>query len=183
MCRNLTDPTLTHESKRAFVAAWIDHLTRYENMDLGRINQRKIEIRNLLENRLNLLRLEAASDAYQECLFGDNAKDRIGVAALSRDYDDSKEEFECAVWLGQQADRGRIDFWVRNLVRREVSSFSLQKSDEEFYPNFVCKLPTDGPILVVEYKGRDKWNTPKVEMDRKFDDLWVNGVRVKQALF
>jgi type III restriction enzyme len=123
LCRNLTDPTLTQESKRAF------------------------------------------------------------VAAPSRDYDDSKEDFECAVWLDQQADRGRIDFWVRNLVRREGSSFSLQKSDGKFYPDFACKLPADGPILVVEYKGGDKWNTPKVEMDRQVGDLWVNGVRVKQALF
>ena len=204
LCRNLTDTTLTHESKRAFVSAWVDHLAKREDMDLGRINQRKFEIRNLLEARFNQLRREAASDAYQNCLFGENATDRIGVSdeyaftfnpyayAPNRDYDgrygpydfhshyygrigdfDSKEEFECAVWLDQQAEGGRIEFWVRNLVRREGSSFSLQKADGKFYPDFVCKLSDDGPILVVEYKGGNMWNNPKVEMDRKVGNLWA----------
>lgn len=86
---------------------------------------------------------------------------------------DSKEEFECAVWLDQQADKGRIEFWVRNLVRREGSSFSLQKSDGKFYPDFICQLK-DGTILIVEYKGGDKWDVPKVKMDRLVGELWAN---------
>jgi type III restriction enzyme len=31
---------------------------------------------------------------------------------------DSKEEFECACHLDMLAQQGRIQFWVRNLVRR-----------------------------------------------------------------
>lgn len=31
---------------------------------------------------------------------------------------DSKEEFECACQLDMWAQQGRIQFWVRNLVRR-----------------------------------------------------------------
>jgi type III restriction enzyme len=54
---------------------------------------------------------------------------------------DSKEEFECACWLDIQAQQGRIQFWVRNLVRREGSSFFLQKADGRFYPDFLCQLP------------------------------------------
>jgi len=89
---------------------------------------------------------------------------------------DSKEEFECACWLDMQAQRGRIKFWVRNLVRREGSSFFLQKADGRFYPDFLCQLPgpdeRPGPILAVEYKGADRWVA--AEDDRLVGGLWAN---------
>ena len=88
---------------------------------------------------------------------------------------DSKEEFECACWLDVQAQQGRIQFWVRNLVRREGSSFFLQKADGRFYPDFVCQLPgsgsATGSILVVEYKGADRWAA--AEDDRLIGGLWA----------
>jgi type III restriction enzyme len=89
---------------------------------------------------------------------------------------DSKEEFECACWLDIQAQQGRIQFWVRNLVRREGSSFFLQKADGRFYPDFLCQLPGSadqpGPILAVEYKGADRWSG--AEDDRLIGGLWAN---------
>ena len=89
---------------------------------------------------------------------------------------DSKEEFECACWLDIQAQQGRVQFWVRNLVRREGSSFFLQKADGRFYPDFLCQLPgkddKPGPILAVEYKGADRWLS--AEDDRLIGGLWVN---------
>jgi type III restriction enzyme len=83
---------------------------------------------------------------------------------------DSKEEFECAVWLDQQAQLGRIKFWVRNLVRREGCSFFLQKADGRFYPDFLCQLPNSG-VLAVEYKGADRWLA--TEDDRLIGGLWA----------
>ena len=89
---------------------------------------------------------------------------------------DSKEEFECACQLDMWAQQGRIQFWVRNLVRREGCSFFLQKADGRFYPDFLCRLPgtadRPGPILAVEYKGADRWNG--AEDDRLIGDLWAN---------
>ena len=89
---------------------------------------------------------------------------------------DSKEEFECACWLDIQAQQGRIQFWVRNLVRREGSSFFLQKADGRFYPDFLCQLPgkdnESGPILAVEYKGADRWSG--AEDDRLIGGLWAS---------
>jgi type III restriction enzyme len=89
---------------------------------------------------------------------------------------DSKEEFECACWLDIQAQQGRIQFWVRNLVRREGSSFFLQKADGRFYPDFLCRLPGSadqpGAILAVEYKGADRWTD--AEDDRLIGGLWAN---------
>ncbi|WP_374262445.1 DEAD/DEAH box helicase [Zoogloea sp.] len=89
---------------------------------------------------------------------------------------DSKEEFECACQLDMLAQQGRIQFWVRNLVRREGCSFFLQKADGRFYPDFLCQLPGigghPGPVLAVEYKGGDRWNA--AEDDRLIGGLWAN---------
>ncbi len=84
---------------------------------------------------------------------------------------DSREEFECACWLDTQAQRGRIRFWVRNLVRREGASFFLQKADGRFYPDFLCQLPP-GPVLAVEYKGAQGWTD--AADDRLIGGLWAD---------
>ncbi|WP_322629023.1 DEAD/DEAH box helicase [Halothiobacillus sp.] len=89
---------------------------------------------------------------------------------------DSREEFECACWLDTQAQKGRVRFWVRNLVRREGCSFFLQKADGRFYPDFLCQLPgvedQPGAVLAVEYKGADRWTD--AEDDRLIGGLWAN---------
>ena len=68
------------------------------------------------------------------------------------------------------AARGRIDFWVRNLVRKPCSSFYLQTAEGRFYPDFVCRLP-DKTTLVVEYKGADRYAAAR--MDRDMGELWA----------
>lgn len=207
LCRNLPEPSLTHASKRAFVAKWLTELLRRDGFTLARANVQKFLIRNLLEARIRELRREAVATAFQQVLFGEDAAARVAVTdqcpfefhpqayAPSRDYDgrfghfdfrnhfygrigdfDSREEFQCACWLDIQAQQGRIRFWVRNLVRREGSSFFLQKADGRFYPDFLCQLPAKedapGPILVVEYKGGDRWAA--AEDDRLVGGLWAN---------
>lgn len=82
---------------------------------------------------------------------------------------DSKEEFECAIWLDIQAQKGRLQYWVRNLARREGASFFLQKATGRFYPDFVCKL-NDETTLIVEYKGRNGWTD--AADDRLIGGLW-----------
>ncbi len=207
LCRNLPEPSLTHASKQAFVAAWITDLLRQESVTLARANLQKFLIRNLVEARIRELRKQAVSKAFQQTLFGDDAAARVAVTdqyafefhaqayAPSRDYDgrfghfdfrkhfygrvgdfDSKEEFECACQLDMWAQQGRIQFWVRNLVRREGCSFFLQKADGRFYPDFLCQLPElagqPGSILAVEYKGSDRWTD--AEDDRLIGGLWAN---------
>lgn len=207
LCRNLPEPSLTHASKQAFVAAWLTELLHREGFTLARANLQKFLIRNLLEARIRDLRKQAVGKAYQQALFGSDAESRVAVTdqyafefhaqayAPSRDYDgrfghfdfrkhfygrigdfDSKEEFECACWLDIQAQQGRIEFWVRNLVRREGSSFFLQKANGRFYPDFLCQLPgteeQPGSVLTVEYKGADRWNS--AEDDRLIGGLWAN---------
>lgn len=201
ICRNLPEPSITHESKRAFVSRWLQTLLQRPGYDLARANRQKFLIRTLLERRIGDLRLAAARQAYQALLFESDRGSRVSVGgdywfefhpqgyAPSRDYDgrygrylfrhhyygrigdfDSKEEFECACWLDQQAQKGRIDFWVRNLVRKEACSFFLQKADGRFYPDFLCRLRS-GALLAVEYKGADRWEAAKD--DRLIGGLWA----------
>ncbi|MEW5822967.1 MAG: DEAD/DEAH box helicase family protein [Pseudomonadota bacterium] len=206
LCRNLPEPSLTHQAKQAFVAAWISDLLRREGFTRARVNLQKFLIRNRIETRIRELRKQAVSKAFQQALFADDAATRVAVTdqyafefharayAPSRDYDgrfghfdfrkhfygrigdfDSKEEFECACQLDIWAQQGRIRFWVRNLVRREGSSFFLQKADGRFYPDFLCQLPDlagqPGPVLAVEYKGADRWSA--TEDDRLIGNLWA----------
>jgi type III restriction enzyme len=84
---------------------------------------------------------------------------------------DSKEEYECAVYLDIQAQKGRLEYWVRNLARREGASYFLQKATGRFYPDFICKR-NDGTFLIVEYKGGDRWK--EAEDDRLIGDLWAS---------
>jgi len=202
LCKNLPKVNITHDKKMAFVSDWLRRLLEIESFDLGRVNRQKFQIRTLLEKRINDLQQQAINEAYQQTLFGEDTKSKINVDstfvysfnqyayAPSNDYKDdygpydfshhyygrigdfdSKEEFECAVWLDQQAEKGKIEYWVRNLVKKEGCSFSFQKADGKFYPDFVCKL-SSGTILIVEYKGADKWDTPKVQADRMIGELW-----------
>lgn len=200
LCRNLPEPSVTHAKKQAFVAKWTKELLERPGYDLGRVNQQKFLVRNLLEQKIRELRQAAIKQAYQQTLFGDGRKSRVKVDdtyhfefhpqayAPGRDYDhrfghfafrkhyygrigdfDSKEEFECAAWLDMQAQKGRIDFWVRNLVHKEGCSFFLQKADGRFYPDFLCQLP-GGVNLAVEYKGANQWTA--TEDDRLIGGLW-----------
>lgn len=102
--------------------------------------------------------------------------DRFGTFDFRRHYYgrigdfDSKEEFECACKLDQWAQQGRMQFWVRNLARKEGCSFFLQKADGRFFPDFLCKL-SNGTTLAVEYKGGDRWND--AQDDRDIGGLWA----------
>ena len=76
-CRNLPDPTVTHESKLAFVSHWLQALLT--DFQLAHINQQKFFIRVLLEQRIDELRKQAAASAYQHILFSDEVRERVCV--------------------------------------------------------------------------------------------------------
>ncbi len=200
ICCNVVDFSVDHARKLAFVAGWIGELLRRDDFDLEFVNREKFLIRDLLKKQIDALHSAAAKSAYQQFLFSDDYAERVKTGGENnflfnpdmycpaRDYDgrygnqsfekhyyarvgdfDSKEEFECACWLDVHAQLGRVEFWVRNLVRRP-ESFWLPTETNRFYPDFVCKLPS-GVILVVEYKGGDRWT--EAEGDRRIGNLWA----------
>jgi type III restriction enzyme len=77
------------------------------------------------------------------------------------------EEFKCAQFIDGMNE---VECWVRNLARKP-GSFRLQTSTDWFYPDFVCKL-TDGRILVVEYKGKDRYSAEDAEEKRAVGAVW-----------
>lgn len=196
-CRQIRDQSITHASKRTFVAAWLTSLLEKEEIDLALVNRQKFFLRNLIEEQVTGLRAEAIKTACQEFLFGDGNAERVRVGseyqfefhpdAYAPDRDDngeygdyefqnhfyprmgafdSKEEYQCACWLDRQ---DAIQFWVRNLVRKNGGSFFLQTATGRFFPDFVCKLK-DGRVLAVEYKGADRWQ--EAEPNRLVGELW-----------
>ena len=108
--------------------------------------------------------------------------DRYGLHAFRKHFYsrvgdfDSKEEFECAVWLDTEAQKGRLQYWVRNLARREGASFFLQKATDRFYPDFLARIHKDGAEwnLILEVTGqKDAKKETKVATAR---NLWVPSV-------
>ena len=99
LCRNLPEPSLTHASKQAFVAAWLTRLLQQEGFTLARANLQKFLIRNLLEARIRELRKRAVGRAFQQTRCSAAVPSRVAVTdqyafefhaqayAPSRDYD------------------------------------------------------------------------------------------------
>ncbi len=79
------------------------------------------------------------------------------------------EEHDCAAFIDGLEPVKR---WVRNLDRRPDASFWLQTSTDKFYPDFVAEL-VDGRILVVEYKGEDRWSNDDSKEKRAVGELWA----------
>lgn len=77
------------------------------------------------------------------------------------------EEFECAQAIDVLDE---VDFWVRNLVH--PSQFWMPTSRQRTYPDFVAKLK-DGRLLVVEYKGGDRFTAEQEEEKRMVGELWA----------
>lgn len=79
------------------------------------------------------------------------------------------EEFECADFIANRLDGVRD--WVRN-VERKPGAFSLPTSKHRFYPDFLVRME-DGRILVVEYKGADRYDQPEQAEKRRIGELWA----------
>lgn len=78
------------------------------------------------------------------------------------------EEFECARAIDLLDE---VEFWVRNLVH--PTQFWMPTSRQRTYPDFVVKLK-DGRLLVVEYKGGDRFSSDEEKEKRLVGDLWAS---------
>jgi type III restriction enzyme len=84
---------------------------------------------------------------------------------LIGDLEPRGEEFDCALYLDRHE---QVRYWIRN-VQQKKSSFWLQLPHQKFYPDFVALLK-DGRILVVEYKGGDRYDSEVVK--RQIGAVW-----------
>lgn len=77
------------------------------------------------------------------------------------------EEFKCARAIDMLDD---VKFWVRNLVH--PSQFWMPTAHARTYPDFVALLK-DGRLLVVEYKGGDRFSNDDSQQKRAIGELWA----------
>jgi type III restriction enzyme len=85
------------------------------------------------------------------------------------DDDLMQEETACAVEIESMAEVVR---WVRNLERQPELAFWLPTSSDRFYPDFVAEL-ADGRVLVVEYKGGDRFSNDDSREKRDIGNVWA----------
>lgn len=78
------------------------------------------------------------------------------------------EEFNCAQAIDMLDE---VEFWVRNLVH--PSQFWMPTSKQRTYPDFVARL-ADGRLLVVEYKGGDRFSADQEKEKRLVGKLWAD---------
>lgn len=195
--KNIPHSDIPKNEAIAFILKVVQYLINERGLGIEMLALDKLKLRKAFENKINYHRQQAQTKAYQTLLFGDDSAiqvspelcftfapddypassfydGRFGKCVWKRHYYDevgnfdSKEEFECAQFIDQLDE---IECWVRNLERRENSSFWLQTSTDKFYPDFVCKLK-DGMFLVIEYKGLDRWTTDDSKEKRKLGEIW-----------
>lgn len=77
------------------------------------------------------------------------------------------EEFLCAQAIDLLDE---VDTWVRNLAH--ASQFWMPTAKQRTYPDFVARL-TDGRLLVVEYKGGDRFSSDQEKEKRMVGALWA----------
>ena len=80
------------------------------------------------------------------------------------------EETACAIALDGMPE---VAVWVRNLERQPDYSFWLPTATDRFYPDFVAEL-TDGRMLVVEYKGADRYSNDDSREKRAIGEVWAS---------
>jgi len=85
------------------------------------------------------------------------------------DDDLTAEETACAIEIERLA---AVQTWVRNLERQPACSFWLPTSTDRFYPDFVAQL-TDTRLLVVEYKGGDRFSNDDSREKRDIGAVWA----------
>ncbi|HNQ24180.1 MAG TPA: DEAD/DEAH box helicase family protein [Phycisphaerae bacterium] len=195
--RQIAHPDIPQGMSSLFMHNLISSLVQTRGLSVEQLARDKFRLRKAVQAKVAEHRRNHAGQAYQALLFGGSgallevsaelclsyAQDRYspgwyyeGGFQFQKHYfrtigelRSEGEEFECAAFIDALP---QVKYWVRNLERRADSSFWLQTSTDKFYPDFVAEL-TDGRILVVEYKGADRWSNDDSQEKRAVGQLWA----------
>ena len=195
--RQIVHPDITRTQSTLFIHKALAGLMESRHVVAEQLAREKFRLRTVLAAKIDQHRLAMAKASFQRRLFGDGASEIevspercfvIGQDSYSPNwyyepgYRSNKhafplvgelkadgEEFECARFIDQME---QVKRWVRN-VERQPSSFWLQTSTDKFYPDFLAEL-VDGRILVVEYKGEDRWSNDDSREKRAVGELWAD---------
>jgi len=196
--RRISHPDITRTEATLFIHRVLTGLIESRGLAIEQLAGRKFRLRTALAEKIDQHRRTAAHDAFKRLLFSDTAVEvevgpevcfefspdryaanwyyegsyrfRKHFFRLVGELRSEGEEYDCAVFLDQL---DAVKHWVRNLERRPECSFWLQTSTDKFYPDFVAQL-NDGRILVVEYKGEDRWSNEDSREKRAVGELWAD---------
>lgn len=195
--KNIQHSDIPKNETIPFILNGVQYLINERGLKIELLALDKLKLRQAIENKIELHRKQAQTKAYQSLLFGEESPIEVSPELCftfqpddypaSSYYDgkfgryiwkrhyyeevgnfDNREEFECAQFIDQLNE---VECWIRNLERRDKSSFWLQTSTDKFYPDFICKLK-DGRFFVVEYKGQDRWSNEDSTEKRKLGEIW-----------
>ncbi|MBI4568560.1 MAG: DEAD/DEAH box helicase family protein [Planctomycetes bacterium] len=196
--RNIPHADVPRAHSSLFILNVLSGLIKNRGITVEQLARRKYPLARAIEERIAEHRREQRKRAYAVLLLPDAAAPLETSAELCLTIDGTRydpgwcydgpwrfrkhlipvvgelkgegEEYECAVFLDHELTG--VDTWIRNLESRPQTSFWLQTSTDRFYPDFVVRL-TDGRVLVVEYKGEDRWSNDDSQEKRKVGDLWA----------
>jgi type III restriction enzyme len=191
--RHIRHPDITQTEASLFIGKMIRLLVEERGFPLEELILNRWRLQDAAEQAISHHRRQVIEQAYQRmllpefetpvevdptfCFLFDNAK-----YPASRYYDGpikfnnhyylypgqmNGEEAECAAFIDGLEG---VEYWVRNLDREDYS-FWLPTSTDKFYPDFVVRLK-DGRILVVEYKGADRWSDDDSREKRLIGEVW-----------
>ncbi len=176
----------------------VDFLLEKRGISLSELFTAKYALVTKLESKIAIARLKAKNAAFQQFVFGGNARLEInfdqGFVFRENMYDgeqfyNGRYKFtkhflgEYKVPLIDGGENGEeffcakvidsmseVKYWLRN-VARHPNSFWLPTSTDKFYPDFVALL-NDGRILVVEYKGEHLKDNDDTKEKELVGQLW-----------
>ncbi|WP_066017251.1 DEAD/DEAH box helicase family protein [Endozoicomonas atrinae] len=177
--RQLKQPDILQQQMLPFVARLVNSLLQQPTLSLTALVRNQFQLARAIGDLIKLHRRKAQKQGYQLSVFAEGSavclSDQFVYSfnpeqypsrppyysgrykfqkhyfpqSLIEDLKATGEEYECAKAIDGLTE---VEFWIRNLVRRDQASFWLPLAHGNFYPDFVCQL-TDGRMLVVEYKG------------------------------
>jgi len=191
--QNFPHPDITQTEASLFIGKMIRLLVEERGFSLEELISNRWRLRDTAEQVISHHRRQVIEQAYQGmllpefetpievdptfCFLFDNAKYPAtrfyeGPIKFNNHYylypgQMNGEEAECAAFIDGLEEVG---YWVRNLDREDYS-FWLPTSTDKFYPDFVAQLK-DGRILVVEYKGEDRWSNNDSKEKRLIGEVW-----------
>ncbi len=203
--QKIRDPAVKQPVLREWVRRAISGLSQDRGFSLSQLLNGQFVLRRKLSEQLQLAKVEALKDGFQQALFGDAADVVVsdepdamftypadmtlypahsyyqgGTYRFRKHYypfvgdlqwktagGKVGEEFLCAQAIDQLDE---VEFWVRNLVDR--SQFWMPTAKQRTYPDFVARLK-DGRLLVVEYKGGDRYSSDTEKEKRVVGELWA----------
>jgi len=168
-------PDIPQSVNLEFIRRVVEFLLKNRDFTMEKLTLFRYDLVISLKNRVQFLKKQTLNTGFQQALFKQTDRIRVdftnefiflpghyparnpykGHYTFSKHFypfpDDlyGQEEQFCALAIDTHP---LTKYWVRNLVREGVASFSLPTSKGRFYPDFIALL-TDGRYLVVEYKG------------------------------